>query len=431
MVAGATGSPVRQGSAIVPERVRAGLRGNRGTLRLLLGLTLVLTLAFGAAAGEAIMARSSATGQFAARDESLAIDLQQLYTVLDDADASADAAYLSGPVIGTALRDEYDSDIARAESSLSAASREVAGDEAASARLAVIATQIPVYTALVATAQTENRQAVSPQPIGTAYLREASTLMRGTLLPDTLSAYRAELATTVSAKAAATGVPWLTAVLLVLALAALVAAQRQISRRTRRVINPGLLAATGLLLVTAAWTGAAAGAHRTHLDDALSQATRIQTLASAADAAIQAHADEALMLIAHGSDNGAYAQDFTAQTRAATAALDSVAPATPPLTDAAGRLRDWSAADAKARVSAAAGDYQAAVATALGGGSADAVRLAADLDGEMTGAQRAFVDDTNAAASALGGLLAGQIILTVLAAAAAGYGVNRRLAEYR
>lgn len=431
MVGGIAGAPARQGFATLGKQVSLGRRSNLDTLRLLLGLTLVLTLAFGAAAGQAIASRSSATNQFAARDQSLAINLQQLYTALDDADATADAAYLSGPVIGRPLRDKYDSDVARAESSLSAAIGEVAGDDSAHVQLAAIAGQIPVYTGLVATAQGDNRQATSPQPIGTAYLREASTLMRGTLLPDTLTAYRAEVAATGAAKGAAAGVPWLMTICLVLAFAALIAAQRQITRRTRRIINPGLMAATGLLVVATAWTGAAIAAHRSHLDDALSQSTRIQTLATAADAAIQAHADEALTFIAHGSDNGAYAQDFTAQLKTATATLGAAGTSAPQLADAANRLRDWSSVDAKAQASAAAGDYQSAVTTTLGAGSADAERVTEDLDAEMTSAQRSFVDDTSAAASALGGLLAGEIVLALLAAAAAGYGVSRRLAEYR
>ncbi len=431
MVGGITGSPVlNQGSAASRERFADGLRGNRGSLRILLGLTLALTLAFGATAGLAIAARSSATNEFAARDESVAIDLQQLYTVLDDADATADAAYLSGPVIGKALRDQYNSDIARAESLLSAASRGMAGDEDASARLAAIAAQIPVYTSLIATAQTDNRQSTSPQPIGTAYLREASTLMRSTLLPYTLNAYQDELAATTAAKAAATGMPWLMTFWLVLALAVLVVAQRQISRRTRRVINPGLLTATGLLAIAALWTISALGAHRTHLNDALNEATQIRTLATAADAAIQAHADETLMLIAHGSDDGEYARDFSVQTKTANTTLSAVG-TTPRLTDAANRLRDWEGVDKKVRDLAAAGNYQAAVTAAHGGASTDAVRIGNDLNAEMTAAQRHFVDDANAAASALGGLLAGEVILALLAAAAAGYGVNRRLAEYR
>jgi hypothetical protein len=49
----------------------------------------------------------------------------------------------------------------------------------------------------------------------------------------------------------------------------------------------------------------------------------------------------------------------------------------------------------------------------------------------MTRTQSAFVDETRAASANLSGLVAGEIVLAVLAAGAAGYGLNRRLAEYR
>lgn len=434
MVGGAAGTQTSQRPVKVAGWTPAVPRTNRGVLRGLLGACLALTVVFGVVGGVAIASRSSATNQFAAQAEPLAVDLQQLYTALDDADATAAAAYLSGSVIGTALRDEYDSDIARAESSLASAQRAVGGgNDAVSAQLAVIAAQIPVYTALVATAQADNRLVSTPQPIGTAYLREASTLMRSTLLPDTLAAYRAELSTVSTIKAGATGVPWLLTFWLVITLALLVAAQRQIARRTHRVFNPGLLAATGVLAVATVWTLAALGAHRSDLDNARDQATRVQTLATVADAAIQAHADEALMLIAHGSDNGAYADDFTAQLKTATTALQSggAGTSTSKLADVAAHLLGWSKADGQVRSAVTAGDYRSAVATALGTGSTDAAGIADNLNAEMTNSQHAFADDSNSAASALDGLLAGLVAAGILAAAAAGYGVNRRLAEYR
>lgn len=429
MVGGVAESGVMQNPITL---ARAGvIHGNRGTLRVLLGVTLALTALFGAVAGATVASRISATRQFAARAEPLAIDLQQLYTALDDADATAAAAYLSGGMIDTALRDKYDGDIARAESSLSAASREVAADDPASARLAAIASEIPVYTGLVATAQTDNRDATVPQPIGTAYLREASNLMRTSLLADAQAAYQAEVARLDTVKGTATGIPWLGVVSLAAALAALGVAQRQVARRTHRVLNPGLLTATGALVIAVVWTGTAVEIHRSHLDEAQHQAGRIRTLATAADAAIQADADEVLMLIAHGSDNGAYAQDFTAQSATALKAIDAAGTTTPRLADAAGRLRDWSVLDGKVRADAAADSYQNAVTIALGQGSADATGVADDLNGEMTGVQRSFADDANAAGSALDGLLVGEIALAAVAAGAAVIGLNRRLAEYR
>jgi len=156
-------------------------------LRLLLVACLVFAVVLGMVATVVVASRSSATDRFTTYAEPLVVDLQQLYTALDDADATVAAAYLSGPVIDTARRDEYDADIARAESLLTAITRAVAGDDAASAPLAAIAAQVPVYTGLVATAQTANRQATVPQPLGIAYLNEASTLERLTTFRETVS----------------------------------------------------------------------------------------------------------------------------------------------------------------------------------------------------------------------------------------------------
>ncbi|MEY9857098.1 hypothetical protein ABH935_002706 [Catenulispora sp. GAS73] len=407
------------------------MRANRGALRVLMGLTLVLCALFGVTGAAAIAARSSDVDRFAGHIEPLAVDLQQLYTALNDADATAASAYLSGSVVGDPLRDEYNADIAKAESCLASASRAAATDDTVSARLAAIAGRIPVYTGLVATAQTDNRDAVEPQPIGTAYLREASTLMRANLLPDALAAYQAEVGSLDETEHAVDR-PWRALeVVLVLALAALVVAQLQLARRFRRRLNPGLLLASGTLLVAGVWSSTAVGYQNAHLTAASDRASRIRTLATASDSAIEAHADEALTLIAHGSDAGAYTQDFTAQLKTAVSAAASVKPPTAQLDDVATRLRDWSAVDTRVRAAADAADYRTAVATALGAGADDAARIADDLNAEMTGTQSAFVDETRAASADLSGLVAGEIVLAVLAAGAAGYGLNRRLAEYR
>lgn len=410
-------------------------------LRLLLVACLVFAVVFGMVATVAVASRSSATDRFTTYAEPLVVDLQQLYTALDDADATVAAAYLSGPVIDTARSDEYDADIARAESLLAASTRAVAGDDAASAQLAAIAAQVPVYTGLVATAQTDNRQASVPQPLGTAYLNEASNLMRSVLLPDALAAYQTQLTSLDAVKRDATGFPWLLLAVLVVTLVVLGAAQRQIARRTHRVLNAGLLTATGVLTLAVLWTTVAMVVHRGDLEDARSQGTaRIEALGAAAEAAIQAHSDEALTLIAHGSDNGAYTRDFTAQLQTASAALNSPVLAggatAAKVIDARGQLASWSTLDAHVQARVASSDYRAAVSATLGGGSAGgtsavAVRVGADLNAAMTAAQRTFVTDGSAAQSALSGLLAVEIIAAVLIAAAAGFGISRRLAEYR
>jgi hypothetical protein len=265
--------------------------------------------------------------------------------------------------------------------------------------------------------------------------------MRSVLLPETLTAYQAQRASLDAVQGDATGMPWLLLVVLVVTLVVLGAAQRQIARRTHRVLNAGLLTATGVLVLAIVWTTVAVAVHRGDLGDARSQGTaRIEALGIAAEAAIQAHSDEALTLIAHGSDNGAYAEDFTKQIRAASAALNDPVlaggTATAQVTDARGQIASWSTLDANVRAKIDSGDYQAAVTATLGGGSAGgtsavAARIGGDLNAAMTAAQRTFRTDGDAARSALSGLLAVEIIAAVLMAAAAGYGISRRLAEYR
>lgn len=436
----AAGRRVRPSPATLAQWFGSG-SGPLGALRVLLVASLVIAVVFGIVATAVVASTSSATDQFTTHAEPLVVDLQQLYTTLDDADATMAAAYLSGPVIASPRRDEYDSDVARAESLLAASTRAVAGNDAASARLAAIAAQIPVYTGLVATAQAGNRLATAPQPLGTAYLNEASNLMRSVLLPETLAAYQTQRTSLDAVQGDATGIWWLLLAVQAVTLVVLGVAQRQIARRTRRVLNPGLLTATVVLVAAIGWTTVAMVVHREHLGDARSQGTaRIEALGIAAEAAIQAHSDEALTLIAHGSDNGAYANDFTGQIQTASAALNDPVlaggAATAQVTDARDQIATWSALDAQVRAKIVSGDYQAAVTATLGGGpsggtSAVAARIGGDLNAAMTAAQRTFVTDGDAARSALSGLLAAEIIAAVLIAAAAGYGINRRLAEYR
>src|SRR6266853_325370 len=88
-------------------------------------------------------------------------------------------AFLSGGLEPLAARHRYLADIAEAASSLESATA-VAGQSAAAADLARISADLPIYTGEVETARADNRLGL---PLGAAYLREASGLMRGTLLP--------------------------------------------------------------------------------------------------------------------------------------------------------------------------------------------------------------------------------------------------------
>src|SRR6266581_7886662 len=106
-------------------------------------------------------------------------DLQQIYRALSDADATAASAFLSGGLEPIAARRRYQADIAQAAAHLESATA-AAGHSPAARDLARLSAGLPVYAGEVETARADNRLGL---PLGAAYLREASSLMRGALLP--------------------------------------------------------------------------------------------------------------------------------------------------------------------------------------------------------------------------------------------------------
>src|SRR5499427_9280968 len=148
-------------------------------LRLLLAGLVVLCLVWGGLAAWVVSQRASGASNVVGTSEPLSLDGQQIYRALSDADATAASAFLSGGLEPIAARQRYQADIAQAASHLESATA-AAGHSAAARDLAKLSADLPVYTGLVETARANNRLGL---PLGAAYLREASALMRGTLLP--------------------------------------------------------------------------------------------------------------------------------------------------------------------------------------------------------------------------------------------------------
>ena len=106
------------------------------------------------------------------------------------------------------------------------------------------------------TARADNRLGL---PLGAAYLREASALLRGTLLPAASDIYARESAQLTSASAQATGLPLLVIAVVVgpgLRLRALPLVA-WLARHTHRVVNYGLLVAALVGLVSLVWLAGA------------------------------------------------------------------------------------------------------------------------------------------------------------------------------
>src|SRR5262249_6221749 len=233
----------------------------------------------------------------------LAVQAQQLYRSLSDADATAAAGVLSSGAEPQELRDRYQRDIPDRS-----ASHATPASPGSSGPVARIAAALPVYTGLVETARAQNRLNL---PVGAAYLREASALMRGELLPAAAELYRSETAQLDRDLSAGSSFPWLTVPLILVLLAGLVLAQRYLTRRTQRLVNRGLAAATLATVVMLLWVAVSWLDVSSQLGSSRDEGSaQVNLIAQARIAALQARADEALTLVARGSGD-AFEKDFT------------------------------------------------------------------------------------------------------------------------
>src|SRR5438477_1310682 len=241
-------------------RLAAGARRPPGRLTALMLLLAVLGLLAGTAGVVGVMQRSAVVDGVRHGSGPLTVQAQQLYRSLSDADATVAAAFLAGGIEPDALRTRYQKDVADASAALAAVTAGASADRNAVNRLAA---QLPVYTGLVDTARTYNRLG---KPLGAAYLREASGLMRSELLPAAQSLYASETRQLRADRTGGAAFPWLAVPLLLLTIAGLVWAQRYLTRRTHRLLNVGLVTATGLAVVMLGWTTLSWVTAQNHLD---------------------------------------------------------------------------------------------------------------------------------------------------------------------
>jgi hypothetical protein len=422
-------------------RDAAGASSTPAKLRAILTALLAVSLLWGVIAAWTVAGRTSAADNVVAVSEPLSLDAQQLYRALSDADATEASAFLSGGLEPLALRTRYEADIARAARRLVAATA-AAGQSTAASRLATLAAALPVYTGLVETARADNRLGL---PLGAAYLREASGLMRTTLLPAARGLYAQENAQLAAAEQQATALPYAALAVAVVAFVLLLGTQRWMARRTSRIVNPGLLVATVAMLAALVWLVSALTVARAHLVSASDRGSApVEAVARADIAALQAHADESLTLIDRSGDDS-FQQDFVSVERRLGPGRGSLltdaalaAQGSPGAALAAAGLHvapAWFTAHRRIRALDDGGSYSAAVRLAVANGPADSDVLFGRLDGDLTGAisadQASFRSAALAGRDALTGLQAGMISLCLLMAVGSAWGISRRLGEYR
>lgn len=428
----------------VVERVRHYDWGSTpGKLRVARVVLVLGVLLAGGVGAYAAIARADTARDIAERLEPLNANVTTLYRSLADADATVAAGYLSGGVEPDELRTRYGRDMVAATASLAQAGAQAQGEAVTAKRIADITTQLPMYAGLVERARANNRQGLV---VGVSYLRRASELMQNSILPEAAELQQRQAARLDDAYRRAGSVPIVALASGALSLAGLIWAQIFLLRRTNRVFNIGLIAASGAVIAGLVWWAVAGVASASSLAGALEHSRSVSdALAPAQIAALQARALESLELVDRNGD--AIEPDFEAEMQRLArdnGAGGALGAANQFATDqqskalvqaAIERAREYATAHREVRRLDNAGEFTTAVDAAVNTHHASAAtafdQLATALKTAVEYQRRAFGEDIERARGWLAGLPMGTGVLAVAAAVGVAQGVRQRLEEYR
>jgi CHASE3 domain sensor protein len=442
VVTGAPGRSSRWSPSSTPARYR--------TASVVAALVLVAMLLAAATSASALADRAGRV-----RDGSgpVLVAAQQLNSSLAEADAAAAAVQLSGRTEDREQRRFYEQALERATQQLERVSALVGNDADAHAALQDIAAQLTRYSGLVEQARAENRLGAAT---ANATLASAIDLMRSGIGADV--ARLTELTEARFADDAARGTVRLviTGAIVVGALLALLATQRLMTRRSRRLVNLPTAVATLLVLGLGVWLVGAEW--REHGDlteardqgyDAIALSSRVQTTA------YRAKADESLALL--GAAQTSFANfDTSASQLAGTTVTSAMVQSVRDGDDTrqtgllfdAGRLADssreraaaaetlvrWQTyrnANAAIRAAVAKGDTAgaAAIATTEGNRAFNGVNLS--VESLLQDNTEQFSRGLASAHDRLRGLTTATIVVPLLALVLMLWGVQMRIREYR
>lgn len=428
---------------IEPDRRRSPglefLTATPGRLAVLAVVLMAAALAAGAVTAAAITDRQQRIQGLRANSEPLADTAQVLYSSLSIADASATSAFLAGGVEPPDLRARYDDAIRRATTALVAASNGVSsGDVATITLLAQMSNRLADYVRQVDTARANNR---AGNPLGVAYLGQASGLMQGTILPLAERMYTSQSQSVAATQTDTARFPLAPVLLAAAVLLALVGAQLYVFRLSRRRISPGLATASLLMAVLMIWLTFAAMASTAANNHARDRGTQpLSVVVQARILAQRARADETLALLRHGSNTQVEA-DFATNTKALSSVLGQYrhrAPSPesePQIAAAVGALDGWLTVHGELQQRLSAGDFPGAAHIATGpepsGATAHVLALDAALQAEIARLRSVEFDSTTAAYRALLLLPTVGAGLAVLSALFVAAGMWPRLNEYQ
>ncbi|MEW2566919.1 hypothetical protein [Streptomyces sp. NPDC047070] len=445
------GPPRRTAWAEGVDRLRAGATTEPGRLRIIGAVLAVLVVAFGALTAWQMTDRSAAADDVLHSSQPLSADAADIYRSLAAANTAASSGFLAGGQETKRSRDDYERNIGQAADKLVTAAANSQPGSTSAKTITELNTMLPEYKGLVERARANNRQGF---PLGGAYLRYANAKMQ-IMLDDAERLYKVENQRLRSDYDDATPYPWIAIGAGVVAIGGLVWAQRRNYRRTNRVLNHGLVAATAATTVVLLWLVVGHTVARAGLNDSYDHGVRsLNTLNDARLASLKARSNENLTLVSRGAETkdvvteagketvDTFDYDFDQQMKDLTAKLAAAedladdAAGVKPVEAATGNMKVWKERHAEAREQDQLGYYQKALDKVIGskadeptGECFDSVdkNLAAALTHERAEFEQAAGDGRGA----MNGLVVGAAVLAVLAAAGAVLGIGRRLSEYR
>jgi hypothetical protein len=415
----------------------AQLRTTPGRLRLIGAAIVAAAVVLGLIAWGAERSRDHAARAVKTQTEPLLAEATSLYASLSDADATITTTFINGGIEPSARRARYLSDLATASTELSRLAHQVQGSARATTAVATVTARLPIYTGDVEAARTDNRQRL---PVGAAYLRQASELLRTEILPAAGDLFSVEAARL--GEDYATGTDDAALALFAIGMAALlgiiVAAQVYLARTTNRTLNVPGAAAAGLVAILAVWGTVGLLSEQSSLSTARKNGSdAVEVLAATRILTLRAQRDESLALVAR---DGGESADLAAVTRV-------LAPGSGALVAEDGRIaRRTGTIDQQRSLSNELAAYLAAhdrvasleatgrFANALAAAPAEAAlstRLDTDLQTQIGAAQRRFTSSAGSATSDLSGLGLATALMVAAAAALVLIGLRPRINEYR
>jgi hypothetical protein len=363
----------------------------------------------------------------------IVVTAQELHLALATAGAAASTAYLQAGLESPTLREQYESALAEAGRAMTSIADEPV-NQRTDAALATIAEQLTVYAGLVETARTNNRM---NNPVGAAYLRDATDLMRDEILPAALVVF-GESARDLDDEYRSGRSRQALVVLLVVALAVailLAAVQVFVARRSRRLLNLGLLVASAALVALAVLAVTTIESQRDRLDASRRSGAEPLLVGSASRILVlRSLNDENLYLVERGTDD-VHRDDFdlvvahlgdgeTGLVAAAARAADDEGPTIE-------AYRAYLAAHQEVRALVDARQVDDAITSAVDRLAPAANALDGRLGDTVASAETRLASEARAAHDDSGLLLRLSVVLSAVAAVAAVVGLDVRRREYR